>query len=44
MKTPTKNVFFENWRDNEIRRSLSVRADAEIVGKIQGTARELGCL
>ncbi|XP_035280170.1 uncharacterized protein LOC118230864 [Anguilla anguilla] len=29
-----------NWRDNKIRELLSVRADAEIVRQIQGTARD----
>lgn len=29
-----------NWRDDEIRELLSVRADAEIVRQIKGTARD----
>ena len=29
-----------NWRDSEILELLSVRADAEIVRRIQGTARD----
>ena len=30
-----------NWRDNEIRELLLVRADAEIARQIQGMARDL---